>query len=255
VFKINLQIIFILLAFGFCNLSFLFCQNRLDVVVIDAGHGGKDPGTIGDKTGVQEKNIVLPVSIKFGTYIEQKYPAIRVIYTRTTDEFIELRDRTKIANDNRAKLFISIHANHKKLEESQKNGFEIYLLKPESLEEAVLVTMKENIQLSYRQPGADTIDNFIFSSLAQSGYYRLNEILASNIEIKMVNTTQLASRGVFQADYLVIRRSSMPCVLVETGYLSDINDERYLSSEIGQNEVALALFQAFQNYKIIYEAQ
>jgi N-acetylmuramoyl-L-alanine amidase len=166
------------------NCSLLIAQNKLDVVVIDAGHGGKDPGTIGDKTRVQEKNIVLPIAIKLGTYIEQNFPSIRVLYTRTTDEFIELRDRTKIANDNRAKLFISIHANHKKMEETRKNGFEIYLLKPEVIGEAILVTMKENIQLSYKQSGSDTVDNFIYSSLAQNGYYRLNEILASNIEIK-----------------------------------------------------------------------
>ena len=80
------------------------------------------------------------------------------------------------------------------MEESQKNGFEIYLLKPEAMGEAILVTMKENIQLSYKQSGSDTIDNFIYSSLAQNGYYRLNEILASNIEMKMLNSTQLASK-------------------------------------------------------------
>lgn len=249
----NIKYIFFLLFITHCSL--LIAQNKLDVVVIDAGHGGKDPGTVGDNTGVQEKNIVLPLSIKLGTFIEQKFPSTRVIYTRTTDEFIELRDRTKIANENRAKLFISIHANHKKMEETEKNGFEIYLLKPEASAEAILVTMKENIQLSYKQSGGDTVDNFIYSSLAHNGYYKLNEILASNIEIQMVNTTQLASRGVFQADYLVIRRASMPSVLIETGYLSDINDEKYLSSDKGQNEVASALFEAFRNYKLIYESQ
>src|SRR4030095_9426359 len=210
---------------------------------------------IGDATGVQEKNIVLPIAVKLGTYIEQNFTSVLVIYTRTTDEFIELRDRSTIANENKAKLFISIHANHKKMEETQKIGFEIYLLKPEAMGEAISVTMKENVQLSYKQSGTDTVDKFIYSSLAQNGYYRLNEILASDIEIKMVNATELLSRGVFQADYLVIRRSSMPCVLIETGYLSDAADERYLSSEKGQNDVALALLEAFRSFKLTYEAQ
>src|SRR3990167_794815 len=96
-------LIFLLLI---TNYSLLIGQNRLDVIVIDAGHGGKDPGTIGDKTGIQEKNIVLPISLKLGSYIEKKFPGIKVIYTRITDEFIELKERTKLANNSKAGLFI-----------------------------------------------------------------------------------------------------------------------------------------------------
>src|SRR4029453_10696569 len=134
--KINCKKYFFFLLF-ITHYSLIIAQNKLDVIVIDAGHGGKDPGTIGDATGVQEKNIVLPIAVKLGTYIEQNFPSVRVIYTRTTDEFIELRDRSTIANENKAKLFISIHANHKKMEETQKIGFEIYLLKPEAMGEAI----------------------------------------------------------------------------------------------------------------------
>ncbi len=237
------------------NYSLLIAQNRLDVIVIDAGHGGKDPGTIADKTGVQEKNIVLPISLKLGSYIEKKFPGIKVIYTRTTDEFIELKERTKLANNSKAGLFISIHANHKKQEESEKNGFEIYLLNRERFSEAVLVTMKENTVLSFKQSGGDTTDAFIFSTLAQTGYNKFNEYLASHIELSLINSTQLMTRGVMQAGFWVIIGASMPAVLVETGYLSDINDERYLSSEKGQNDVAMGLFNAFQNYKILFESQ
>lgn len=252
--KYFIKHLLLLLAFGFCHLT-LYSQNKLDVIYLDAGHGGKDPGTIGDKTGVQEKNIVLPITIKLGKLIEEKYPDIKIIYSRTTDEFSQVRDRTIAANNNRAKLFVSIHANHKKMEESDKKGFEIYLLNKERFPEAVEFTMKQNYQIAFQQFGTDTLDNFIFSSLAHAGYTRFSEYLASIIEVNMLSHTELESRGVFQAGNWVTLGASMPSVLVETGYLSDPQDEIYLSSDKGQNEVAIALFTAFQNYKVLYESQ
>lgn len=252
-FKLKLGWMFIIyyLLFTFC----LFAQNKLDVIIIDAGHGGKDPGTIGDFTGVQEKNIVLPLAMKLGRMIEEKFPGMKVIYTRVTDDFIELRERTRIANQNNGKLFISIHANHKKKEETEKNGFEVYLLNRERIPEAIQFTMKENSQLVFQQAGSDTTDNFIFSTLAQSGYTKFNEYLASIIEMSMLNLTELLSRGVYQAGNWVTLGASMPSVLVETGYLSDINNEKYLSSDKGQNDVAIALFNSFLSFKMLYEMQ
>lgn len=246
------------ILFVLCYLFFAICtfaQNKLDVIVLDAGHGGKDPGTISDFSGIQEKNIVLPITMKLGKIIEEKFPAIRIIYSRTTDEFIELKLRTKAANEIKAKLFISIHANHKKKEETEKNGFEIYLLNRERMPEAVQFTMRENALLSFSQFGNDSLDRFIFASLAQGGYSRFNEFFASFIEINMLSLTQLISRGTFQAGNWVTLGASMPSVLVETGYLSDRNDEKYLSSDKGQNDIAIALFNAFQQYKILYEIQ
>jgi len=252
--KLSRNIIVLFLAFGFCHLI-LFSQNKLDVIIIDAGHGGKDPGTIGDFTGVQEKNIVMPIAVKLGKMIEEKFPAMRVIFTRVTDDFVELKERTRIANQNKGKLFISIHANHKKMEETEKNGFEVYLLNRERIPEAIQFTMKENFNLIFRQVGGDTTDNFIFATLAQSGYTKFNDFLASMIEINMLNLTDLASRGVFQAGNWVTLGASMPSVLVETGYLSDSNNEKYLSSEKGQNDIAIALFNAFLSFKVLYETQ
>jgi N-acetylmuramoyl-L-alanine amidase len=237
------------------NYSLLIAQNKLDVIVLDAGHGGKDPGTISDFSGIQEKNIVLPITIKLGKLIEDKFPDIKVIYTRVIDDYPELKERTKLANDNKAKLFISIHANHKKMEETQKHGFEIYLLNRGRMPEAIQYTMKANTQLVFQQLGADTLDNFIFASLAQSGFIRYNEYLANIIEVNMLGLTELESRGVFQAGNWVTLAPSMPTVLVETGYLSDKNDEIYLSGDKGQNDIAIALFKAFQNYKMLYEMQ
>ncbi len=115
--------------------------------------------------------------------------------------------------------------------------------------------MKQNYQLAFKQFGTDTLDNFIFSSLAQAGYTRLSEYFTSIIEVNMLSYSELISRGVYQAGNWVTLGASMPSVLVETGYLSDINDEKYLSSEKGQNDVVIGLFTAFQNFKVLYEAQ
>lgn len=250
----SMKYFLLLLSFGICHLT-LFSQSKLDVIYLDAGHGGKDPGTIGDVTGVQEKNIVLPVTMKLGKLIEQRYPGIKIIYSRTTDEFTTVKERTTQANDNKAKLFISIHANHKKLEESDKKGFEVYLLNKERMPEAVQFTLKENYKLLFSQFGNDSLDKFIFASLAQAGYTRLSEYFANIIETNMISYTELETRGVFQAGNWVTLGASMPTVLVETGYLSDIKDEKYLSGEKGQNDVAFALFNAFQNFKVLYESQ
>jgi N-acetylmuramoyl-L-alanine amidase len=246
-------------TFILCYLLFVICGsvaagNKLDVIVIDPGHGGKDPGTIGI-TGVQEKNIVLPIALKLGAMIQKKFPDIKIIYTRANDDFPSLKERTKLANDNKAKLFISIHANHKKQEESDKNGFEIYMVNKEHFPEAIEITMRDNRLLSFQKSGFDSTDNIIFSTLAQYGYYRYNEYFASFIEMNMLNYTQLQSRGVYQAGFWVILGASMPSILVETGYVSDANDEKYLSSGPGQTSIASALFNAFSNYKLLYEMQ
>lgn len=227
-------------------------QSRLDVIVIDAGHGGKDPGTIGNE-GQQEKNIVLPIALKFGQKISAKFPEVRVIYTRDKDEFPQLRDRTRIANENHAKLFISIHANHKKQEETTKNGFEIYILDRERFGEAVSVTMNENTALQFRKYGTDTMDNFIFFSLAETGYLKFSEMLASGVEVNLLKSTQLVSRGPQQAGLWVNVGSSMPSILIETGYIDDPKDVKFLISDSGQNAISTALFNAFSTYKNLYE--
>jgi len=251
--KFHLKYFFLFyLIFVICNLT--FSGDKLDVIVIDPGHGGKDPGTIG-VTGVQEKNIVLPIALKLGSMIQKNFPDIKVIFTRTGDDFPSLRDRTNLANNNKAKLFISIHANHKKQEESEKNGFEIYMVNKDRFPEAIQITMKDNHLLYFHKSGNDSTDNIIYSTLALNGYYKYNEYFASFMETNLLNYTQLQSRGVFQADFWVILGASMPSVLVETGYVSDANEEKYLSSDAGQTAIATALFNAFSKYKMLYEMQ
>lgn len=229
-------------------------QNKINSVYIDPGHGGKDPGTIGDKSGIHEKNIVLPIAMKLGNLLQNKIPSLKIYYSRTVDEFIGVKERTVQANQLQADLFISIHANHKKLDESDKRGFEIYLLNKERTNEAINITINENLKFNFSQFKADTVSQFIFASLVQNGYTKLSHYFANIIEIKMLDSTQLESRGIIQAGNWVSVGASMPSVLVEVGYLSDQTDEIYLSSEIGQSDVALALFNAFIKYKYLLES-
>ncbi len=219
--------------------------------MLDAGHGGKDPGTIGD-SGVKEKDITLPIVLKLGDLIQRNFPRVKIVYTRKTDVFIEVKDRTVIANTNKAKLFISVHVNHKKEYETEKNGFEIYLLNKERFPEAIEITQKENTILYFQHSSNNDDESYIFSALAQAGYLRFGEYLSNDINISLVNSTILASRGIMQAGFWVLL-ASMPSVLIETGYISDANNEKYLSSAEGQTEISKALFEAFSKYKKYYE--
>jgi len=249
--KISLQILMILVVPILLYLS-VFAQNKLDIIVIDAGHGGKDPGTIGI-SGIKEKDIVLPVALKFGELVQKSFPEMKVIYTRSKDDYPEVKERTIRANNDRAKLFISIHANYKKQEETDKKGFEIYILNKERFPEAVQATTDENNLLMREESGKDDISEYIFSSLVQTGYQKYSEVLASKLQYHFSETTEIPSRGVMQAGYWVIVGSSMPSVLVECGYLSDPLEEKYLSSPQGQDSIARALFDAFVSYKKYYE--
>lgn len=243
------HLIFLILFLS--NYSASFAKNKLSVIVIDAGHGGKDPGTLGD-SGIKEKDITLSIALKFGQLLQQNFPSLKIIYTRKSDEFIEVRDRTAIAHNNKADLFISIHVNHKKEEETEKNGFEIYLLNKERYPEAVAITENENAVLKFQQQNNNETDKYIFSALSQTGFLKFGEYLAQNVQFNLVDIPHLISRGVMQAGFWVLL-ASMPSILIETGYISDLNDEKLLSSSEGQTQIAKALFTGFSSYKQIYE--
>lgn len=248
----NKVILTFLIFLVFLNKN-VFANNVLDVIVIDAGHGGKDPGAIG-VDNIKEKDINLSIALKLGELIQQRYPGMKIVYTRSKDEFIEVHERSVIANNSKAKLFVSIHANHKKDEDSSKSGFEIYMLNQEKLPDAIAVTEKGNSVIQYQQFNADTTVNYIFYSLVQNGYLKYSEYLGSAFQMNLIDNTELASRGVLQAGYWVLMASSMPSVLVETGYISDENDAKYLNSGIGQENIAKALFEGFNTYKLAYES-
>jgi N-acetylmuramoyl-L-alanine amidase len=230
---------------------------KLDVVVIDAGHGGDDPGTIG-LNRTREKDVVLSIAKKLGNLIKKNLPDVKVVYTRDKDEFIELYRRGQIANEKNGKLFISIHCNSMPKKPHPTNGFEIYLLRPGKTEAALRVAEKENAVVKMEEGHEKryqelTEENFILLSMAQSSYVKYSEKFAEIIQQEMGKKLQLENNGVKQAGFYVLWGASMPNVLVEAGYLSNRKDERFLRSESGQREVAEALLEGVKRYKTDYE--
>jgi N-acetylmuramoyl-L-alanine amidase len=229
----------------------------LDAIVLDAGHGGHDPGTIG-VTGVREKNVALGIVLKLGKLLEKAYPSLKVVYTRKTDKFIELDRRGKIANEAGGKLFISVHCNALARKPSSMRGFEVYLLRPGKTDDAIAIAERENSVIELEEGYEERYqqlneENFILVTMAQSAYVKASEVFADLAQKQLAAKTKLPNRGVKQAGFYVLVGTAMPNVLVETAYLSNRDDERFLSSEAGQKKVAEALFQAIQKYKGEYE--
>lgn len=227
-------------------------NSKLDVIIIDAGHGGKDPGTIGI-TGTREKDIVLAIANKLKQIISNNYRDIKIVMTRETDEFIELKERGTIANSNNGKLFISIHCNARKKVENDKSGFEIYVLDPEKKNDATTIVIEQSPffkAINYsKSSGIETIIGSLFQTSFSVYAARFATILNSTLS----RNTQLESRGVFQQEFYVLYGASMPSVLIECGYLSNKSDETYLNSEKGQSEIAYSIYKALRYYKMDYE--
>lgn len=229
---------------------------KLDVIVIDPGHGGKDPGTIGVR-GTYEKNVALGIGLKLGALIKQRLPGIKVVYTRSTDKFVELYRRTQLANEAEGKLFISIHCNALERKPSRTSGFEIYLLRPGRTDDAVRVAALENavIELEsdrtrYKQL---TEEEFILVTMAQAAYMKHSERFAETTVAALDEQTTLRNGGVKQAGFYVLVGASMPNVLVETGYLSNTKDEAYLRSQTGQQRIAESILKGIESYRTVYE--
>jgi N-acetylmuramoyl-L-alanine amidase len=230
---------------------------KLDVIVLDAGHGGYDPGTIG-VTGVKEKTVALGIVLKLGELIERNLKGVDVVYTRKDDRFIELDRRGKIANEAGGKLFISVHCNSLPRKPSKTRGFEVYLLRPGRTEEAIAIAERENSVIEMEQ-GYEakyqqlTEENFILVAMAQSAHVKASEVFADLAQKEIESRTGIPNRGVRQAGFLVLVGAAMPNVLVESAYLSNREDERLLRSDIGQQKIAEALFHAVRQYKEEYE--
>ena len=230
---------------------------KLDVIVIDAGHGGKDPGCIG-VLGTREKNIALDVALKLGNLIETNLRSVKVVYTRSTDQFVELYKRTQIANEAGGKLFISIHCNSMAHKPSRMNGFEIYLLRPNRSEDAVAIASRENAVIQLEEGYKEryqklTEEEFIIVTMAQSAYMKQSEQFAECAANSMAKRLRIKNSGVKQAGFYVLVGASMPNVLVELGYLSNRNEEEFLRSDAGQDRIVDALFRGIKDYKIKYE--
>ena len=246
---------FILLFFGLFLIgsSSFYAQSKSKFkVVLDAGHGGKDPGAI--YYGVKEKDIALDVTLRVGKILENN-PEIKVSYTRKTDVFIELIDRPKIANKEDADLFISIHCNGAK--SAQAYGTETFVMglsrSAANLEvakkENSVILLESNYQEKYKGFDPNKPESLIGMKLLQEEYLNQSIDLASKIETNFVSSNKRYSRGVKQAPLWVLDASYMPGVLIELGFLSNKAENNYLSSENGKNEMAQAIAKAIVNYK------
>lgn len=250
------QYIYLLIAL-FLVLSGVQAGEKTFTVVIDAGHGGKDPGARGSV--INEKAINLAVALKLGDKISANHKDVKVVYTRKTDRFIELDERANIANRNKADLFISIHTNSVK-KGSTARGTETYTLGLARTDENLAVAMRENsailLEDNYLQKyeGFDpkSSESYIIFEFMQNKHMEQSISLASEIQ-KCFATAKRGDRGVRQAGFLVLRKTSMPSVLVELGYISNREEERFMKSEDGQNKLAKALCDAFTKYKKEYD--
>jgi len=232
---------------------------RIKTIVIDAGHGGKDPGCSGRHS--REKHIALAVALAFGSKIEAQYPDVRVIYTRKTDIFIPLHERAAIANRNNADVFISIHCNYIP-KASFVNGSETYVMGLHRAKENLAVAKRENAAIllednyekNYGDFDPNSNEGHIILSMFQNAYLEQSIFLAEKIEARIASSAHRHSRGVKQAGFLVLRETTMPSILVETGFLSNRQEEGFLRTAAGQELMAQALFEGFQDYKNAIEA-
>jgi len=234
-------------------------RDALRTVVIDAGHGGHDPGAIG-KGGTREKNVVLAIALQVARSIKATHPEMRVILTRKTDVFVELHERSAIANRNKADLFISIHANA--LRRRDYYGTETYTMGLHKSEQNLEVAKRENAVILQEKDYEKTYKGFdpnsplahIMLANFQSAFLASSLNFAAKVEKQFTNADRV-SRGVKQAGFIVLWDTSMPSVLVETGYLSNASEERFLRSDEGQETLAKAIFKAFEQYKDERDAQ
>lgn len=224
---------------------------RFDVVVIDAGHGGHDPGSIGYK-GVKEKDITLSISKKVGAYIEEYIPDVKVIYTRDDDSFVDLYERGEIANEAGGDLFVSIHCNS--FHSTRPHGTEVYFLGLEKSRAARQVIERENRIVNGETEIKElTPEDLLLYELANSGYMAASEKIASMLDHQFTKRAQRRSRGVKQGRLVVLHEASMPSILVESGFISNPSEQRYLSSDYGQSIIASAIFRAIRDYKQEFE--
>lgn len=250
----RLKILSILFSCLFVQTLHTFAvQQQPFVVVIDPGHGGRDPGAVGRIS--KEKNITLSVARILGSLIESNMRDVKVVYTRKTDVFVGLEDRAMIANNHKSNLFISIHTNAAK----NRNAFgaETFVLGLAKTQANLEVAMKENsvimLEEDYktRYQGFDptSVDSYIMFEFMMDKYLESSLLFASKVQNQFVNTTKRHDRGVRQAGFWVLHRTASPSVLIELGFISNRNEELYLASERGQQELARAIYNAFVAYK------
>ncbi|MBO4268130.1 MAG: N-acetylmuramoyl-L-alanine amidase [Bacteroidaceae bacterium] len=252
----------LLLLLSFCCLpSSAIDKDGNFVIVIDPGHGGKDPGAISGKN--TEKSINLNVALKMGQLIEKNCRKVKVVYTRKTDVFIELNRRGEIANKANADLFVSIHTNSAK--SSSARGAETYLLGVEenrtsanlsvAMEENKAILYESDYQTRYEGYDPKSPESQIIFEFMQNEYQKESLKFAGMVQKQMVSQARRSDRGVHQAGFLVLWKTAMPSILVELGFISNADDCRYMTSQKGVEELATSLYKAFVSYLEDYRKQ
>ena len=237
-----------------CPLCICHAGAKDFVVVIDAGHGGHDPGAVGRIS--KEKNINLKVALKLGRQIEKNCPDVKVIYTRNRDVFIPLNRRAEIANNAKADLFISIHTNSLANNKTAK-GASTWTLGLAKSQANLEVAKRENAVILYEDDyktryagfNPNSAESYIIFEFMQDKYMSQSVHLASLVQNHFRNTCKRTDRGVHQAGFLVLKASAMPSILVELGFISTPEEERYLNTETGTTNLANGIYRAFLTYK------
>lgn len=252
---INVQFYTVLLTVFalFINDSVFANGATVKTVVIDAGHGGKDPGAIGpNKT--YEKDVALVVALKLGDYITKNFPDVNVIYTRKSDVFLELHERAEIANKHKADLFIAVHCNSSP--NSETYGSSTYVLGLHRTEANLEVAKRENAVINLEEDkeknyefDPNSPEGHIIMSMKQNAFLDQSINLASKMESQMENYGQRKSLGVKQAGFYVLYKTAMPSMLCEIGFISNTDEEKFLVSTRGQDMIATSLFNGFKDYK------
>jgi len=252
-FFVFIIIFFFLSAFQTLNKSKFYVKT----IVIDAGHGGKDPGA--NYGGVNEKDINLRIALELGRMIQENMSDVKVVYTRSTDVFIELFQRPEIAHASNANVFISIHCNAN--ENSAAKGTETYVMGNHktaanlkvAMAENSVIKMEDNYLEKYESFDPNSPEAYIIFTLFQDANQDQSLNLAAKVEKEFSESASRTSKGVKQAGFLVLWKNSMPSVLVETGFISNAEERNYLNSKTGQVQTASAIFRAFREYKTEFE--
>ncbi len=255
----------VLLTF-FCILSISFASAQdgssvnIKKIVIDAGHGGKDPGTVSPDKKYKEKEITLSVALELGALIKSKYPHIEIIYTRQTDVAVALDRRTEIANKSKADLFISIHVNG--VTSRSPSGSETFVMGTDKSNSNFQVTMLENsvillegddYQTRYEGFNPNDPESYIIFTLLQNAHLEQSLIMASLVQKHFSQGPIKINRGIKQAPFLVLWKTSMPSVLIELGFISNAGDLKIMANKNNHTKLASLIFNAFEEYKNQYD--
>ena len=246
--------LFSLLAVLFVAISLTAAEEF--VVVIDAGHGGKDPGAQSANRKVNEKDIALKVALRAGELIRNAHPEVTVKYTRRTDVFVELKERARIANKAKADLFISIHCNA--AEGRKAHGAEVFVLGSEegrtqanlnaAKRENSVILLEKDYKESYQGFDPSSPESYIIFEYMQSEYLKESIELAQCIQKQLCTTAKRYDRGVHQAGFLVLHATTMPSILVELGFISNAEEEKFLNSADGKEKLSKSIANGFENY-------